>query len=121
LRRHSLENTVTIVRGDSRAPETAAAVPRGISLLFVDGDHLYSTLAAEWNVWSCKLAADAVVVFHDYDNIVVGDGVTRFCDEVIRDQFDDVVICDRFKNEPDAIPGGMFIAQQRKAGRRSAK
>ena len=117
LRSRSLEDTVTVVRGDSRADETAAAVPGDIALLFVDGDHVYDTLVAEWNIWGPKLSAGAVVAFHDYDNIVVGDGVSRFCDGVIRDQFDGITVCDRFKREPNAIPGGLFVAQQRSVSR----
>ncbi len=115
IRSRSLEDTVTIVRGDSRSVKTAAAVPSGISLLFVDGDHVYDSLFEEWNVWGRKLAPGAVVAFHDYDNMVVGDGVTRFCDENIRPLFEDITVCDRFKREPEAIPGGLFIARRKKS------
>jgi len=120
LRSHSLEETVTLVRGDSRASATASAVPGGIAFLFVDADHVYDALCAEWAIWGPKLSDDAVVAFHDYDNVVVGDGVTRFCDEIIRQQFHDIAVCDRFKREPDAIPGGMLIAARRRH-RRAAR
>ncbi len=108
---HKVQDLVTIVNGDSRLPSTTKRTPDDIALLFVDGDHVFDALNQEWKLWKPKLSKDSVIVFHDYDNECVGDGVTRFCDEVLRPQFLQVEVCDRFKREPGAIPGGMFIAK----------
>ncbi len=36
-----------------------------INLLFIDGNHEYDEIKADWTQWSRHLAADATVVFHD--------------------------------------------------------
>lgn len=108
LRAAGLNSLVRVHTGDSRNRDVAALVPDGLELLFVDGDHEHSSLVDEWALWRPKMAVGATVVFHDYGNDVVGDGVTRLCNG-IADSFATTEKCDRFRREPDAQPGGLFI------------
>ena len=103
-----LAEFVVIIAGDSRDAAVAARAPKGIGFLFVDGDHEYDAMAAEWNVWQPKLSDGCTIAFHDYRNPTVEDGPTRLCDELAA-RFASIRTCDRFLREPDATPGGLFI------------
>ena len=62
LRRLSLEERVHLVVGDSRL----ASPPEGpIELLFVDGDHSYEGVSADWSHWGPSLAIGGQALFHD--------------------------------------------------------
>lgn len=111
LAEHNAQDLVTIIDGDSRLPSTASRVPNAIALLFIDGDHTFEALSKEWEGWNSKLKKDSWVVVHDYQNECVGDGVTKFCDEVLRGQFLEVEICDKFKKVANSIPGGLFVGK----------
>lgn len=111
LAENSALDLVTIINGDSRLPSTANQVPNEIALLFVDGDHTLEALKKEWEVWSPKLRKDGWIVVHDYQNESVGDGVTKFCDDLLRGQFFQVEVCYKFKKVADSIPGGLFIGK----------
>lgn len=85
--------TKVFVRGDSHAPETRSAVEAhvpdsGVDFLFIDGDHRYDGVKADFEDYRPFLSDDAIVVFHDvvpnpYDPDVE---VARFWRE-IEDQF----------------------------------
>ena len=57
-----------------------------VGLLYIDADHSYDGVRADWDAWKPHLAPDAVVVFDDYRYMVRGQdhypGVTRFVDEL---------------------------------------
>jgi len=108
---HNARDLVTIINGDSRHSSTANRVPDAIAFLFIDGDHTFEALSQEWETWSPKLRKDCLVAIHDYQNEVVGDGVTEFCDRVLREQFLEVEVCTKFKTIPNSIPGGLFIGK----------
>lgn len=86
LRRLSLEERVHLVVGDSRL----VPPPEGpIELLFVDGDHSYEGVSADWSHWGPSLAIGGHALFHDaIDHGGVGtyvDGVRRLMTELDRD------------------------------------
>ena len=58
-------------------------VPRlgSINLLFIDGDHSYEGVLADWRTYSPALAPGAVLVFHD---IGWAEGVQRVVKEEVR-------------------------------------
>jgi len=52
-----------------------------IGLLFIDADHRYEAVRADFEAWEPKVAEGGVVAFHDYKSLREGDGVKRFVDE----------------------------------------
>ena len=62
LRRYGLDENVHLVVGDSRTAD-APRVP--IRALFVDGDHTYEGVRADWDHWGGRLAPGGHVLFHD--------------------------------------------------------
>lgn len=57
-----------------------------IGLLYIDADHSYEGVRADWEAWEPHLAQGASVVFDDYRYIVRGQDhypdITRFVDEL---------------------------------------
>lgn len=72
---------IVAVRGWSTdvAPALLAEVGR-IDLLFVDGDHSYDGVLADWNIFGPALAPGAAVAFHD---IGWAEGVQRVVHEEV--------------------------------------
>jgi predicted O-methyltransferase YrrM len=62
LGRYGLDGNVHLVVGDSR---TAEPPPGPIRLLFIDGDHSYQGVRADWDHWGGLLAPGGHVLFHD--------------------------------------------------------
>lgn len=52
----------------------------GIDLLYIDGDHVYEAVRADFEAWWPRVKPDGVVIFHDYDDR--HPGVTRLVDEI---------------------------------------
>ncbi len=86
-----LTDYVEVVRADSRA--AARRWTRPIDLIFIDGDHSYEGVRADWDLFSPFLTPSGVVVFHDStweihrhdDPRYRGEmGVPRFVDELRR-------------------------------------
>ena len=63
LRLMRLENYVEIVRADSRT--AAAGWNRSIDLLFIDGDHSYTGVKTDWELFAPHLQSFGVTIFHD--------------------------------------------------------
>jgi predicted O-methyltransferase YrrM len=63
LRQLGVEKQVTIVRETSRA--ALPRVPASIDLLFIDGDHSYDGVSADWEMFTPRMSEFGVVVFHD--------------------------------------------------------
>lgn len=95
FRRHvsamGLDPYVEVVRADSRT--AAQSWSRPIDLLFIDGDHSYEGVKADWDLFSPFLTPSAVTIFHDttwelhkHDDPRYRDdmGVPRFVDELRR-------------------------------------
>lgn len=93
LRRHlaamGLDSYVEIVRADSRT--AAKDWNRPIDLIFIDGDHSYDGVKADWELFSPFLTTTGVAIFHDttweihkHDDARYRDdmGVPRFVDEL---------------------------------------
>ena len=93
--------TINLVRGDSHSQETYAEVlrlldGRGVDLLFIDGDHRYEGVRADFEMYSGLVSRGATVSFHDIvpgSPEVVG-GVPEFwrevkdkheCEEIVHD------------------------------------
>jgi predicted O-methyltransferase YrrM len=88
LRKLDLEDVVSIVRNYSR--EALAMLPRPFDLVFIDGDHSYEGVKADWNNYTPHMSPFGVVVFHDTTWDLNPDskwhredmGVPRFLDEL---------------------------------------
>lgn len=48
-----------------------ATVPPIADLVFVDGDHTYHGIQADWEIWNSRLKLGGYLVFHDTDNLEV--------------------------------------------------
>jgi cephalosporin hydroxylase len=62
--------TVEFLQMDSHDIATRATLERildgrTIDLLFIDGDHSYEGVRADWNLWRPLVSADGIVAFHD--------------------------------------------------------
>lgn len=62
------------------APQLLASLP-AIDLLFVDGDHSYEGVLADWNTFGPALAPGAVLAFHD---TAWAEGVQRVVEEHVK-------------------------------------
>ena len=80
-----LKNKVVVHRG--RTDDIAATWPKGqaIDFLFIDADHSYEAVSADWKNWSPFVRKGGVIVFHDYYVKKQGghQGVRRFINESI--------------------------------------
>jgi cephalosporin hydroxylase len=81
--------TVEFVRGDSTEPRTIDQVNnvlggRSIDFMFIDGDHSYQGVKADFENYKRFLAEDGIIAFHD----IVNDGceVPRFWKE-LKDEY----------------------------------
>lgn len=63
LRKVGLERWVEVLRRDSS--EAAAEWTRPIDLLFIDGDHSYEGVKADWNAFAPHVRPFGFVAFHD--------------------------------------------------------
>jgi predicted O-methyltransferase YrrM len=80
--------TITLVEGDSHAPETLATVERAVGgpvdFLFIDGDHHHEGVSSDYAMYSPLVRKEGLIAFHD---IVPGleeyvGGVPRFWREL---------------------------------------
>jgi predicted O-methyltransferase YrrM len=74
-----LEDLVVPIEAESVRAAAQWAGP-GIDLLYIDGDHVYEAVRADFGAWWPQVKPDGVVMFHDYDDR--HPGVTRLVDEV---------------------------------------
>jgi predicted O-methyltransferase YrrM len=63
LERFGLTEVVTIMRQYSG--DAVGAVPKPIDLLFIDGDHSYEGVRADWDRYARYMSSFGIVVFHD--------------------------------------------------------
>ena len=95
LARYDLDGTVHLVVGDSRVAEPPNA---SVHMLFIDGDHSYDGVRADWDHWGPRLEPGGHVLFHDaVDHGGIGtsvDGVVRLVTELARDT--------QLERQPDA-------------------
>ena len=58
-----------LVRGDSLDPaireRTASLTPKGVDVLFVDGDHSYDGVSGDFRMYSRLVVPGGIVAFHD--------------------------------------------------------
>ena len=81
MRAARLEQRVTAIRSaTAELGESWTGPPVG--LLFIDADHSYEGVRADWTSWKGRLAPAAKVAFHDYENSAY-EGVTRFVNELL--------------------------------------
>lgn len=80
---------IVLLRGDSHAPALAARLRetldgRPVDLLFIDGDHRYAGVKADFETYSPLVRAGGLVAFHDIvpDPDQPGMEVSRFWKEV---------------------------------------
>jgi predicted O-methyltransferase YrrM len=71
---------VTGIEGDSTSPEVRAEIealfPDGLDALFIDGDHSYEGVAADFELYHPLVRSGGLVAFHD---IVPTDGSDPSC------------------------------------------
>lgn len=86
LRRAGVVDRVTFLRGTS--VQMAGRLPRACDFFFVDGDHSYEGLKADWEIVLEHLAVGGVVCFHDTSvppqEPERTPGSVRFFEDVIR-------------------------------------
>jgi hypothetical protein len=63
--------------------DVARYFPHPIGLLFIDADHLYEAVKADFGAWAPKVVSGGIVAFHDYKELDRGEGVKRFVDELL--------------------------------------
>jgi predicted O-methyltransferase YrrM len=63
LEKLALSDVVTIVR--KRSIEMPDSLPTPIDLLFIDGDHSYEGVKADWAAYRPRMSPFGLVVFHD--------------------------------------------------------
>jgi predicted O-methyltransferase YrrM len=67
--------------------EAARAVEPGVDLVFIDGDHSYEGLRADWEAWADRVAVGGVVALHDSrdtpERRIAGAGSVRYTSEHI--------------------------------------
>jgi MMP 1-O-methyltransferase len=84
LRRHlgrfGLEPLVTPIEADSVAAAAAYAGPP-IDLLYIDGDHVYEAVRADFESWRRKVRPGGLIAFHDVDDR--HPGVSRLVEEAL--------------------------------------
>lgn len=77
--------TATIIVADT-AETGRTWIGAPVGLLYIDADHSYEGVRADWEAWTPHMSEGAVVVFDDYRYIVRGQdhypGVTKFVDEL---------------------------------------
>lgn len=69
----------------ARQPELAAG---GLDFLFLDGDHSWEGVQADWEQYRPLLLPGGIVALHDSDGASEGCGAARFTKEVIRGDAD---------------------------------
>jgi predicted O-methyltransferase YrrM len=52
-----------------------------IDFLYIDGDHVYESVRADFEAWFPHMATNSIIAFHDYDER--HPGVSRLVDEVL--------------------------------------
>lgn len=74
-----------VIDDDSRAPSTLRAVrllmPE-VDFLFIDGDHDYSVVRADYENYGPLVRKGGLIAFHDIEGPTVQPGVVRFWQEV---------------------------------------
>lgn len=72
------------LEADSHDPATAAAVGGPFDVAFIDGDHTYEGVRADWLTWSPLVRPGGVVAFHDTwpNGDRVEPGVVAWVDEL---------------------------------------
>lgn len=113
LRTCGVENYVEVIRATSE--EAARAWLQPIDLLFIDGDHSYSAVRRDWELFSPFVAPFGVVLFHDTLWELQPDaergredmGVPRFVEELRRDGYPVVTLARDF---------GLTLVQPRRGG-----
>lgn len=76
--------------GAHAAQDLARHVSGRVELLFIDGDHTYEGLKADWEAWSGLIAAKGIVALHDSRSTptraIADSGSARFtCDVILND------------------------------------
>jgi predicted O-methyltransferase YrrM len=90
IRRLGVSQFVEIIRKPSEEAATTWRLP--IDVLFIDGDHSYDAVKADWNGFSPQVTEFGIVVFHDTVWDIRPDmpgarpdmGVPKFVDELRR-------------------------------------
>jgi predicted O-methyltransferase YrrM len=81
LERYGLLDRVRLVVGDSR---TADAPPEPCDLIFLDGDHTYEGVRADYERWRAHLRPGGHLLLHDAGGATPHPGVVRLVEEIAR-------------------------------------
>lgn len=63
--------------------KVAEVFPEPVGLLFIDADHTYGAVRADFEAWAPKVVEGGIVAFHDYAGKPEDHGVKRFVDESV--------------------------------------
>jgi len=66
--------------GDSHGDEAADALPSGYGLVFLDADHTEEGLDADIKLWARRIRKGGYLLFHDYSDWVLHEGVVAAVD-----------------------------------------
>lgn len=92
-RGHPRSGDVTQVLGDTFDPKTWEQIPGGIDFAFIDASHSYEAVRNDTEKVLPKLGPDAVILWHDYSEVVTPErGVGRYVRELMQTQ-EDVFVC----------------------------
>jgi predicted O-methyltransferase YrrM len=72
-----------------KSADLAAEIqPGSLDLIFVDGDHSYEGVRADWLNYRDKVRVGGLVLFHDYCNTEDFPGIAKLIDEEIRPEWE---------------------------------
>lgn len=79
------KNEWHFICGDSNSPDVVGKVneiTQGINILFIDGEHSYKAVHADFESYARLVSPGGFVVFDDYNDIQATPGVRRAVDEI---------------------------------------
>lgn len=62
-RQHLLSGRLALVR--TLSTDVGHAVPAEVDYVFIDGNHSFEAIRADWDFWSGRLASDGIIALHD--------------------------------------------------------
>ncbi|MHC5676666.1 class I SAM-dependent methyltransferase [Nostoc sp.] len=87
------QNVTTLVTNSFQAAKIWPALP--IRILFLDGDHSFEGLLADYEQWIEKLVVGGTILIDDVDEFVHLPGIQRFVESVITEEaFSEITIID---------------------------
>ena len=116
---HAGANPVQCITGDSRSPATVQSVRQAlggqpVDLLYIDGDHTYNGVKADFNLYRQFCGPASLIAFHDiHPDFFQARGIKTPCDSGLVHKFWDELksgcVFREFVDEPRAEQDGFGI------------